>query len=523
MQEGAIKIDQLGTIFYCNRRFAEWLEVPHERLIGKSLQSFLVRDDATPLASMLDQARLSPQRGELTLVPADNEPIPVILTLSFDVRNDDLVQFSGVITDQTAHVRHVEEIRNANSRLLEQIAANAEIEQKLLQSQKLEAIGQLAAGVAHDFNNILQSVVSSLELVLDDVPADTAAHEFAKLALEATSRGASLTDHLLSYARKQSLRPRVVELAPFLASMQQFLRPTLPPNIAIELCVEGAPSVIADAGQIQTAVLNLALNAADAMPRGGVLSIGARPSPDSNAWVVITVTDTGTGMSAATLSQAVDPFFTTKGPIGTGLGLSMVHGFAEQSGGKLRVESVLGEGTTVELLLPASDLQPSSTTADTLVGGRRGRILLVDDSKDVLATTGAFLEKAGFSVVCVDSGEMALAALDGNEIVDIMVTDYAMPGLNGGDLIIAGRIRRPGLAAILITGYSEAGTSCNIPEGTLVIRKPFQRSELTEALQHIMAAAPRRFANTGASHRPGNPHSDQEGGEGLARICGDIT
>ena len=226
------------------------------------------------------------------------------------------------------------------------------MEEALRQSQKMEAVGRLVAGVAHDFNNILQGIVTGLEMVLDDVKPDTPAGEFAAVAHNAALRGASLTHQLLAYGRKQILRPQPIALAAFLADFRTLLTRTIGPRIAIVLEVEGAPIVLADPGQLQTALLNLAINAADAMPAGGTLRLAARTADP--AWVTLTVTDTGTGMDAATLAQAVDPFFTTKGTDGTGLGLSMVQGFAEQSGGRIRIASTPGEGTSVDLVLPAA-------------------------------------------------------------------------------------------------------------------------------------------------------------------------
>jgi signal transduction histidine kinase len=218
---------------------------------------------------------------------------------------------------------------------------------------------QLAAGVAHNFNNVLQGVIGSLELLIDQVEADTPARKFAGMSLDAAMRGSRLTHHLLSYAGNQMLRPETIAVADFLNSMEFALSRMLGPHIAIDLLVRGAPVVFADPGDLQTALRNIAVNAAQAMPSGGILRIEAQEQiAGGAAWVGIAITDTGTGMDAATLAQAVAPFFTTKGGACAGLGLSMAKGFAEQSGGTLQIASAPGRGTVVTLRLPAAAPRP---------------------------------------------------------------------------------------------------------------------------------------------------------------------
>ena len=363
-----------------------------------------------------------------------------------------------------------------------------QMEHALRHAQKMEAIGHLSAGVAHDFNNILQSIVGGLELVLEEVDPETPAHQFANVAINSAMRGASLTHHLLSYARKQMLRPQAVEVAEFLADLGTLLARTLGPQTTILVRVDGIPCVLADPGQLQTALLNLAINASHAMPQGGVLSLNARTETDAGReWVLLAVTDTGVGMDEATLAQAADPFFSTKGLDGTGLGLSMVQGFAEQSGGEFRMASAPGEGTTVELRLPAASPDYHAEQPEPFEARpASGRILLVDDVADILATTGAFLERAGFVVVCAEDGYKARAMLAEGERFDALVSDYAMPGLNGADLIVEAQLLQPGLKALLITGYGRVGYAGTLPKGTPVLRKPFQRGDLVAALHHVM-------------------------------------
>ncbi len=365
------------------------------------------------------------------------------------------------------------------------------MEAALRHGHKMEAIGRLAAGVAHDFNNILQAVIGALDMVIDEVAADTQAQEFARVALGSAMRGSHLTHHLLAYARKQMLWPQPIDLATFLPEIETVLSRTLGPHIAIGLDVRQTPRAMADPGELQTALLNLAINASQAMPKVGTLRIDAlTEEADGRDWARITVTDTGIGMDAATLAQAGEPFFTTKGLGGTGLGLSMVQGFAEQSGGTLRIASTPGRGTAVELRLPAgppAERRPApETTATTRASGR---VLLVDDSTDVLVTVGAFLGRAGFEVTRAESGASALALLTADRGFDALVTDYAMPGLNGSDLIARARLLKTGLPALVITGYASIDEADVALDGVLILRKPFHSRELIQALVGMIGRA----------------------------------
>ncbi|MDQ2742971.1 MAG: PAS domain S-box protein [Chloroflexota bacterium] len=409
---------------------------------------------------------------ETVRVSKNGERIPVSITATRMLTpNGQVMGVAGIFHDLRPRLRAEERLR--------------ESEDQLRQAQKLEAIGRLAAGVAHDFNNILQGVLGGLELVREEVEVGSPAHEFADIALNSARRGSYLTHHLLAYARKQMLQPKPVELAPFLSDMQRLLTRTLGPHISINVQVEQAlPLVRVDPGQLQTALLNLAINGSHAMPRGGTLSLDAHEDSHGGERVVIAVVDTGVGMDETTLAQAFEPFFTTKGLDGTGLGLSMVQGFAEQSGGEVRIASAPGQGTTVELRLPAAPPieKPDEQHPATLPLRGSGRILLVDDVSDVLVTAKAFLERAGFQVVQAGSGDEALAILSSGERFNAVVSDYAMPGLNGVDLIEQIRALQPALPALIITGFAEVGGADTLPEAVAVLRKPFQRRELVKAV-----------------------------------------
>ncbi|MGI4793561.1 MAG: PAS domain S-box protein [Janthinobacterium lividum] len=368
-----------------------------------------------------------------------------------------------------------------------QAEARELLEDQLRQSQKMEAVGRLSAGVAHDFNNILQGIVSALELAQDDIDEASKAYARTNVAINAAMRGSSLTHHLLSYARKQMLRPQAVPLAPLFDELQALLARTLGPQIALRAQAEHNLAVLADPGQLQTALLNLAINASHAMPNGGNLSIDAYPEVEcAQSWVVIMVKDTGIGMDEATVAKATEPFFTTKGLDGSGLGLSMVQGFAMQSDGRLSIFSKKGEGTTIEIRLP----QP--TSPERVEGHPRSvtrqlprRILLVDDSSEVLAMLGEVLEKEGLKVVQANNSADALATLNGGRSFDVIVSSFAMTGLSGSDLIAQAQLVQPGLKAVLITGFAEMDFVEMRLKGIVVLPKPFLGCTFLDALAEL--------------------------------------
>ncbi|WP_168027648.1 ATP-binding protein [Falsiroseomonas selenitidurans] len=453
-----------------------WLSLlgyAHAEVVGRPLQDFLPPDQ--PLEwTAAERAALAagePCEREQRFRHADGRTLDALVTVR---REQGAVapNLTCVLVDITARKRAEAALRTSEARLRH--------------AQKMEAIGGLAAGVAHDFNNILQSVVGALEMVLEELPPGTAGHDYAAVALGAAERGSSLTHHLLSYARKQLLQPRHIPLEPFLADLRKLLMRTLGPHIEVSVQAGEVPGLLADPGQLQTALLNLAINAAHAMRQGGTLRITARlHAPQAARWVCLSVADSGAGMDAATLARAVEPFFTTKGRDGSGLGLSMVQGFAEQSGGRLQIQSVVGQGTRVDLWLPAAEAAPVERPAAAPAPAASGRVLLVDDSPDVLLITGTLLERAGFSVARAASGDRALELLSQSPF-DALVTDYAMAGLNGADLITEARLMRPRLRTLLITGFADQRYADRLPPGTLVLHKPYQRQDLLAAMNRIL-------------------------------------
>lgn len=364
----------------------------------------------------------------------------------------------------------------------------------LLHSQKIEAIGKLTGGVAHDFNNLLTVVLGSLDLLRRYLPNDDP--RITRLldnALQGAQRGASLTQRMLAFARRQELDLRPVDLVELTRGMRDMLQRSLGPEIAIETRFPSAlDSVTADPQQLETALLNLAINARDAMPGGGILTIAARNEVTvgdtrlpPGRYVRLTLRDTGEGMDAETLARATEPFFTTKGTgKGTGLGLSMVYGMVEQLGGQLILHSNPGEGTTVELWLPAADQHAAAdepgTAPRVIEQSPMLTILAVDDDALVLANTRAMLEDLGHTVVVAYSGEQALERLERTPAIDLVITDHAMPKMTGTDLAKSIRARRPGLPIILATGYAELPTA--VDASLLRLPKPFRQDALAEAV-----------------------------------------
>jgi len=393
--------------------------------------------------------------------------------------------------------------RDITERRLAQIELE-KAREALFQSQKMEAVGQLTGGVAHDFNNLLMAALSSLELLRKRLPNDPRLAPLIDNALHALERGSALTERMLAFARRQDLKLVPTPTPNLLRGMLSFLQRSIGPTVRIESRIPASlPAALTDPTQLETALLNLALNARDAMPAGGVITVSARMATVAKGdatlkagdYVVVSVADDGEGMDAATLAKATEPFFTTKGVgKGTGLGLSMVHGLAAQSGGALTIQSRKGEGTTVEIWLPtAAALSDQGDAVDVDLPPTPGSqmvVMLVDDDNLVLTNTAALLEDLGHYVITASSGGEALQALRLHPDVDVVITDFAMPHMNGVDLAAAIGRERPGLPIILATGYVDlAGRE--IP-GLLRLKKPFTQEQVQDAV--TLAVETRRSA-----------------------------
>jgi len=364
----------------------------------------------------------------------------------------------------------------------------------LFQSQKMDAVGQLTGGVAHDFNNLLMAVLGSLELLRKRVPDDPQILRLLDNATLGAKRGATLTQRMLAFARRQELDARPLDLARLTHGMSELLERSLGSQAQLEVDIPaGLPMVRADENQLELALLNLSVNARDAMPDGGVIRIGAGAeqvkSGDATGlapglYLRLTVRDTGEGMDEETLARATEPFFTTKGVgKGTGLGLSMVHGMTAQMGGRLVLKSKVGEGTVAEIWLPAAigegDNAHPDGKPDDAASARTLRVLAVDDDGLVLFNTAAMLEDLGHVVLEATSGAQALAILR-REPVDLVITDQAMPQMTGMQLLETIRTEWPGMPVILATGYAElpGGAGAGVPR----LGKPFSEQDLARAI-----------------------------------------
>jgi signal transduction histidine kinase/ActR/RegA family two-component response regulator len=390
----------------------------------------------------------------------------------------------------------------ANGRLELEIEQRRSVEDQLHQAQKMEAIGQLTGGIAHDFNNVLTAVIGHLDMAQGLInTGDPRTTRLLQAALRAAERGATLTRHLLAFGRRQRLEPKVVDVFAVIRGVADVLRQTMGPDIRLvtEAKCDLDPAW-ADPDQLELAILNLALNARDAMPGGGTLVIKAENQQaqynDSQSvlargdYVVVSVSDTGTGMDAETLVRAFEPFFTTKEVgRGSGLGLSIVHGFAAQSGGSVQISSFLGRGTKVDLWLPRTngiavqDAEPEQEPYAT--EPYQGRILVCDDDNDVRSLVGAFLRDIGYTVWEADNPTVALEILERERPLDVFIVDYAMPEMNGLTVIERARAGQDGLKVLLISGHGDILQADGLG-GIPLLAKPFKVADLGKQITKLL-------------------------------------
>ncbi len=364
-------------------------------------------------------------------------------------------------------------------------------EEALRQSQKLEAMGQLTGGVAHDFNNLLTPIIGSLDLLQRRGIGGEREQRLVQGGLQSAERAKMLVQRLLAFARRQPLQPQPVDVGQVIGAMRDLVASSSGPRVRLEVAIADAlPAAIAEVNQLEMALLNLAVNARDAMPDGGTLTMGAdavtiRAGDDQvgpGRYVRVSVSDTGSGMDAATLARAIEPFFSTKGiGKGTGLGLSMVHGLTSQLGGGLRIDSRVGLGTTVEMLLPIAEtiVAAASAPAADIAGPRAsGRVLLVDDEDVVRLATADMLVELGYQVTEAESGQAALDIMAGQDF-DLLVSDHMMPGMAGTDLARIALARCPALQVLIISGYAEVES---VASDLARLTKPFRTADLGEAI-----------------------------------------
>jgi PAS domain S-box-containing protein len=390
--------------------------------------------------------------------------------------NGELVGFAKITRDIT-------ERRDSQLRL-------EQMQQRLAESQKLDALGQLTGGVAHDFNNLLMVISGSLHFLKKSAGNDAKALRAIAAIETASKRGAALTSQLLTFARRQSVNPQPIDLAERIEAVREVLETGVGSTVALAFDVgKDVWPVTVDISEFETAMVNLVINARDAMPIGGTIGVGVRnvtltDVPDIGDYAAIAVSDAGTGIAPDVLSKVFDPFFTTK-PVGkgTGLGLSQVHGFAHQAGGTVKIESELGKGTTVTILLPREVIRPQADSHEATTTGGSGTVLLVEDNPDVASVSAGLLEQLGYTVRRVSDAETALGEIERNGI-DLVFSDIVMPGIMDG-LKLARRLKeiRPHLPILLATGYSDA--AANVRGDFPILRKPYEIHQLSQAIAKL--------------------------------------
>jgi PAS domain S-box-containing protein len=377
--------------------------------------------------------------------------------------------------------------------ICQDITERRQLEEELRQSQKLEAIGRLAGGVAHDLNNALTAIAGYTDLALSSLADDHPAKQDVEEIRRAAERAEAVTRQLLAFSRKQMLQPRVFSLATVVADLGRLIERLLGANIDVRTDVhEHLPLVYGDPGQIEQAVINLAVNARDAMTNGGRLTLSVTEMTADEAfarthqpmtpgkYVVLAVADTGHGMSAETQAHIFEPFFTTKPPgKGTGLGLAMVYGTIRQSGGHIFVESTIGAGTTFSLYFPAAANAPAAVEH----AGQRGTILVAEDETAIRTLVVNALTQSGYRVLSAASGDAALTLARGEPEIDLLLTDARMPGMSGGELATQLAAARPGIRVMMMSGYTDETVRV---DGSLMLKKPFTPRELRQKVESIL-------------------------------------
>ena len=470
-----------------------------EQQLLKRPQSDLIHpEDVAKVAAALHSMRQTrqPARFENRMLTADGSWKPIGWTLFPEPDDIHFIAIGRDLSIERARQLELEESQN-----------------QLRQAQKMEAVGQLTGGIAHDFNNLLQGIMGSLEMVQIRIRQGRTEglERFIVGAMTSANRAAALTHRLLAFSRRQPLDPKPVEANPLVASMEDLLLRTLGENIELNLVL--APNhwlALCDANQLESAILNLAINARDAMPDGGRLTIETSNSylkgqlisgasyVQPGHYVCISVTDTGVGMPQDVVERAFDPFFTTK-PIGqgTGLGLSMIYGFARQSEGHVRIQSEVGKGTSIKLYLPRHDGEPSHE--DSTIGSSQGQlahhgevVMVIDDEPVVRGLIVEVLHELGYQAIEAEDGAAGIALLKSAPRVDLLVTDIGLPGLNGRQVADAARLHRPGLKVLFMTGYAESAAAAGgfLESGMSLMTKPFPMDIFAQRIRAIIEGAP---------------------------------
>jgi len=398
------------------------------------------------------------------------------------------------------------ELREALARLKAEAEDRARAEEALRQAQKMEAVGQLTGGIAHDFNNMLTGIIGAIDILKRRIASGRLEDldRFMDAASTSAQRAAALTARLLAFSRRQSLDSKPTDIGNLIHSLEDLLRRTMNESIEVEIAsASSLPPALVDANQLESAIINLAINARDAMPDGGRLTLSCEeqeldaafcarnPEVTPGRYLVVAVADTGVGMDSATLDKVFDPFFTTK-PIGqgTGLGLSMVYGFAKQSNGLVRIHSTVGVGTSVKIFLPVADTQPDEEPAESapIHHGDGQSVLLVEDDESVRLLVRDVLEELGYRATEAADGQQAVRILEQGQRFDLMISDVGLPGMNGRQLAEIAREHLPDLPILFVTGYAESAAvrSGFLSKNMQMIAKPFQIEMLSARIREML-------------------------------------
>ncbi len=484
MTEGALTVAADGTILYCNKRFAEILHTPLNRIIGLPIEEIVLAEDHERLRAMTGAHSREVHKGEINFNGPDGKRIPVHASA------------------RSLQLQGVETICIVATDLTEQ----RRLEERLRQGQKMEALGTLSGGIAHDFNNILASIIGFAEMVLEDTPSDHPAHRRLGLILKAGTRGSDLVRRILSFSRQTPQETKEVSLSSVVADALNLLQSAFPATIEIRRRFHSVYDVVlADPVQIHQIFMNLCTNAAHAMKeKGGLLEIdivdadisesGIPPYPglEQGHYLRLSVSDTGCGMAPEIMSKVFDPFFTTKPPgEGTGLGLSVVHGIVKSHKGYIAVYSNPGKGSVFHVYLPkAAAFAGDRINAPRPVQGGKERILFVDDEDMLVEMNRQRLEKLGYHVVASTSGVEALRMFTADpQKFDLVITDYTMPLMTGLELAKALSEVRPGIPIILCSGLNEAISLDGNQESVIsaFVPKTAGKTELADAIRRVLA------------------------------------
>ncbi len=506
MQEGALTLTRSGDILYCNRRLVEMVETEPERVIGGSLSRFIAAADWPTVLDLI----ASESKGELGIKTDRGRIIPT--HVSFSALRGDVIDgeeiFCCIITDLTEQRSTADQLRGAHAALLAQVAERERTERLLRQSQKMEAVGQLTGGIAHDFNNLLMVISGGLSILERD-PTPERRRAVREGMRQAADRGAALTRQLLAFSRQKELYAKPIAIPRYGEGMRDLLDGSLGGSVTVKTVFDPEVwPVRVDEGELGIALLNLCVNARDAMPQGGTITIAAVNRANigeyglAGDFVELSVSDTGVGMDTETIARCLEPFYTTKDiGKGSGLGLAQVYGFAHGSGGSIEIESTADQGPKVLLLLPRSRELPSAVTPrreqlENVASGTQAscRVLLVEDDVQVASLTSSMLTELGYKVIPVATGQAALDELAASPDIGLVLSDVMMPGgMDGMALVREMRQRKISLPVVLVSGFSAAAKRDAEHAGIPLLPKPYSLGDLAAQLNSALASPGSRW------------------------------